>query len=328
MHQDRIDADREGWLRARHDLITASEISVILGIAPDTWGSAYELFWEKVTGEVPKDRDTDEMAFGRYLEPMVDDRLSKRFPFLDIRPGGLYRSGHYPWMAATFDRLALDTEGCSGIAADHWRHQTGQIPDDVFPVQIKTAMWKDDKWGAEGTDQIPPHYRAQVLWEMEVWGADQVLVPVLFTASRRLILYRLERSVLTDADVTYMIGAAAEFRDRMASLNPPPVDYRPATTERLRKRHPDIQEGEVQIPRELAHRLKAAAKAEALAKRRKALAQNQIRERLGPYEEAVAMDDDGKLRRVVKRSISPRAGYEVQPTTIDSLRAGKWGEES
>lgn len=326
MGQDFIDGHREEWLAERLKLITATEISIILGIAPDDWGSAYSLFWEKVTGEVPEDRDNDSMAFGRYLEPMVDDRLSKRFPFLDIQMGGLYRSEVRPWMAATFDRLALDSEGESAIAVDHWRNRTGQVPDGVFPIQIKTAMWKDEKWGAEGTDHIPPHYRAQVLWEMEVWDANQVLVPVLFTASRRLVLYRLERSVLTNADMTFMLSAAEEFRDRIERMDPPPVDYRPATTERLRKRHPTIQEGRVTIPRGLARRLRSASRAEAAAKRRKALAQNLIRERLGPYEEAVAVDDDGQVRRVVKRTISPRAGYEVQPTTIDSLRAGKWGE--
>jgi putative phage-type endonuclease len=327
MAQEAIDADREEWLAERLKLITASEISVILGIAPDDWGSAYGLFWEKVTGEAPEDRDNDAMAFGRYLEPMVDDRLSKRFPFLDIRPGGLYRSEVRPWMAATFDRLALDSEGEPAIAVDHWRNQTGDIPDGVFPVQIKTAMWKDDKWGAEGTDQIPPHYRAQVLWEMEVWDANQVLVPVLFTASRRLVLYRLERTALTNADTAFMIRAAEEFRAKMASRDDSGlIDFRPATTERLRKRHPTIQEGRVTIPRSLARRLRNASRAEAAAKRRKALAQNLIRERLGPYEEAVAVDDDGQVRRVVKRSISPRAGYTVEPTTIDSLRAGKWGE--
>src|ERR1700754_3028780 len=104
MPQQGVDAQADLWKFFRKGGITASEISSVLGIAPDTWETAspFALFVAK-TNDQEVIGDSDAMARGRHLEPYVAERYAETKPTLNIFPGGLYSSEDRNWQMATFD---------------------------------------------------------------------------------------------------------------------------------------------------------------------------------------------------------------------------------
>ena len=320
-----VEANRDLWLRARMSGIGGSEIAQVLGIAPPGQGSPTKLYYNKLEGIETGDRDA--MMRGRYLEPYVADRLWDEHPEILQRPGGLYRHADRSWMIATFDRLVMDRDEVSAVAVDLW-HSTKTPTSEFglsFPAQIKTAG-SYDGWGEEGQESvIPVHYRAQALWEMEVWQADRIVLPVLFIIPWKLRLYWLYRDAAAQHDIDIMLDEAQAFMGRLERRDPPDVDWTPATTETLRLLHPSLVDDEVVIPRELARRYFAARAAKSAAERRLSLATNQMRERMGPAARAVAKDPSGKLVKVATRRVGD-ANVKAHVRHTDALWAGPWGD--
>lgn len=337
--QDDIDRNRDRWKQLRRKGVTASEIAVILGIAPKTHGSAFSLFTEKQSGE---DRivDNEQVRRGNLLEPYVSSVFEEEHPYLVLYDGGLYCSSERPWQMATFDRLAVDAPklGLSVAEVQEYPFAT----DYGMPVQIKTWATRDG-WGEERTADIPVHIRAQCLYEMDVRGADTVWVPVLFMQDWVVATYIIERTDAVNEDIAIMRHEAAAFLDRLDRDDPPPVDWLPATTDALKTLHPVLITGPPAVPnKKLANRYKAALRAKERATQRLELAKNEMRASMGAAAYAALIDKDGKEHKVCGRSQYemetidskllrkryPAIAKEVtRKTPIDKLVAGGWTKE-
>lgn len=313
MSQDEIDADPGRWLDMRREGITGSEIAAVLGLSP--YASPFSLYHAKLSGA--ETEDADAMMRGRYLEPYVVDRFAAEHPWFDLRPGGLYASAARPWMMATFDRLAMDTEAAAALADGYL-----SAADTACPVQIKTSGGAEG-YGPDGSNQVPVHYRAQALWEMEVWQADVVLLPVLFMIPWQVRVYVLDRDAAAERDIEIMIDAAEAFMNRLAVGAPPEVDWHPATTATLRRLHPSLEDREVDIGVALALRYRQARARAQREERRLQGVQNLLRAAMGNAAVAVAPGPDGRMTRVASRSIGD---YPVKAHTRhnDKLTPGRW----
>lgn len=334
MTQDEIDADRDAWLKARSRGVTASEIAALMGIAPPSHGSPYALFAAKTTGE-DWQPDNDAMMRGRYLEPYVVERFKAENPSLALFAGGLYSHPERTWQLATFDRIAVDT---ALVNSHDWWFLKDQRAEHGVPVQIKTAFDRHE-WGDPYSDDIPVHYRAQVLWEMDVQGSALAYVPVLFIPTWDVVTYRVEMNAAAMADVRAMRAAAEEFLARLANDDAPPVDWTPATTGALRTvykvMHPEL---DVPVTRKLARRYAAAKAAKDRAEKRYQQASNELRQAIGSGHRAV-IEVDGKTVSVASRSKYaqtridlkelrrkyPAVAKDCEVTTpVDKLSPGSW----
>jgi putative phage-type endonuclease len=347
MTQDQVAGDRRRWKEIRRGGVTASEIAAVLGIAPPEYGSAFSVFTAKTTGE-DHSADTDETRRGNHLEPYVGGEFQRLHDHLTVLDGGLYCAEDRPWQMATFDRLALDTGTC-GYSGDQIRGMAaGGHPgiagwpsamQHAMPVQIKTSATRDG-YGDPRSPDIPVHYRAQVLQEMDVAGADTAYVPVLFMAEWKIVTYVIERDGDAQADIDYMREAAEEFLDRVARDDPPPIDWTPATTRALKTLHPGFEEQSVRIPKNLALRYRRAQEAMEVAKHRLGQASNEVLARMGDCRWAV-VTDGGTEYKVVTRSRYDRttlsseyirdrhpdvAKAAEKKTPVDMLRAGPWAK--
>ena len=223
------------WLAARREGITATDIPVITGLV--TWNSAYRLYHEKL-GIIEPLPQTDLMALGKALEEHVFAAWCGVADPPCTMDGGLYRSSERPWQMATFDRLAVTvTDG------------------DLEPVEVKTCgFW--DGWGDDGTDGMPVHVRAQLLWQMDVWGAARGHVACMSRLSGELRSYVIEHSgecawkvvnpassltpgaCQTCADIEQLRMAGNVFMKRLQrDLPPPSVDGSAATLAALKARY-------------------------------------------------------------------------------------------
>jgi len=283
------------WYERRRRGVTASEIAAVLGLSP--WCSPFTLHMRK-QGLVEEQPDTERMELGRELEAIVLRMFARRHPELAVGKGGLYRSTARPWQLATPDGLAYDNpHGASGYEPQTLVRPAHPVDfPPVAVVQAKTAATAHE-WGDEGTDEIPVHYRCQVLWEMDVMGVGVAYVPVLI-GNRNYAEYVVEYSV---NDIDIMRRRAAQFLARLADGLEPPVDWAPSTTDTLKKLHPDLEDVDAEVPERAVNAYHVFASLEKFAERRKRQAENEIRAALGPAARGAV---DG--RKVLTRSMYER----------------------
>jgi putative phage-type endonuclease len=304
----------EEWHAARRQGITASEIAVVMGLAPGTQNSPYALYHRKLQ-LLPEPEDSTAMELGRFLESWVAGRFQDLYPEFFLAGDGrdLFAHRERPWQLATPDKVIFDT-ACTECGQQHcaWNNQP------VAVLECKTSATRDG-WGEDGSDEIPVHYRCQVLWQMDVMGVSTGYVACLFLATRQVRVYEITLDSLAGADLELMRQEAVHFRGRLETGSPPEVDWTPATAAALKHLHPGLEDREVVISGTLARQYKAACRAVDRADRRKALAVNRIRARLGNGR--YVLDRDGQP--VATRQVYGVKAHLRKAATVDKLVPAK-----
>jgi putative phage-type endonuclease len=286
------------WYAARRDSIAASEIAAVLGLSP--WVSPFDLWWLKRTGDDSQDESRG-MKRGRRYEALILEDFGEEHPELYVAPSVTVRSIERPWQVATPDGLAYETTNGEIDSEDH--------PEPLAVIEAKTGQRRE--WGEPGTDEIPVHYRCQVLWQMDTLGLNVAYLPVLF--GDQYAEYVVEYD---EDDAKFMRERAASFLGSVTDDEMPEVDDSTATARRLKKLHPEVVEGDVEIPAYIIAQYHAAKRLRDAAAARMRLAENRIRMGLGPYNVGVC---DG--RKVASRSVydvKPRV-QEVRGFTVNKL---------
>lgn len=218
------------WHDARRVTINGSEIAAVLGISP--YESPFSL-WHRKNGNLGDVEQTPEMYWGTALEGVICEEFARRHPdLLTLDGGGLWRHPDRTWQGGSPDGRLFT------------RDNMLDRPDAL--LEAKTDRY-GDRWGDEGTDQFPVHYRAQGLWYLDVFGLKVCHFAVLIAGSEYRE-YRLEHS---EAEVAPMRSAAREFLDTLAG-DPPPLDGSEATYEAVKELHPDIDGHEVDLDPDVA----------------------------------------------------------------------------
>jgi putative phage-type endonuclease len=266
------------WYDARRDSIAASEVAALLGLSP--WSSPFDLWWLKRTGD-DSQPENDEMKRGRRLEPMVVEDFEQAHPELVIGKSVTVRNIERPWQVATPDALGIDGE------------------EVVATIEAKTAFSRAE-WGEPGTDDIPVHYRCQVLWQMDTLGVNVAYVPVWF--GTQYAEYVVEYD---EGDAKFLRDRAEAFLESVRADRQPDVDDSTATARRLKRLHPDVEDAEVEVAPYVVAQYHAAKRLRDAAESRMRLAENRLRAALGPARVATV---DG--RKVASRSV-----YDVKERT-------------
>jgi putative phage-type endonuclease len=204
------------WREARRLRINGSEIAAVLGISP--FESTFSL-WHRKAGAISDVESTEVMYWGVQLEPVIRAEWNRRHPDMPVAETGQW---------AHRDRL--------------WQ---GGSPDGIGPGRLWEAKTSrhGDGWGEPGTDQIPVHYRAQVLWYLDVFGWEHCDLSVLIAGSE----YREYTVAYDTAEVEPMRLKARSFLDSLAAEEPPPIDGHNATYQAVREMHPDIDPETVEL---------------------------------------------------------------------------------
>jgi putative phage-type endonuclease len=302
-------ATEAGWLEARRQGVTASEVAVLMGLAPDSYGSPYALYHRK-RGDLGDIEDTLTMRIGRHFESLADELFAEARPEFIIGGDGrsLYARPDRPWQMATPDRLVWERGNDTFWPGSDFQN----LPDAV----LECKKWHTyDGWGEDGSDDIPVHFRCQVLWQCDVLGVDSWFLAVLFTHADKFRVYEGVIDSAAERDLTLMRAAALEFRARVLAGFPPDVDYRPATADALKKLHPDLEDTEVVIPVRLAARYQAASRAYKAAEKRYALTVNQIRSRAASARTIITADGN----RVATRQVYDVKEHVRRKSHVDKL---------
>lgn len=250
----------EGWEDARRFRLGGGEAAAVLGLSP--WESRLSL-WLKKKGLIARDySDNPEQEWGRRIEPVVARKfLEEHREEWQTNPG-LYRHGTRTWQLANPDGLAT------------------QQRDGLF--EIKVAR-RTEGWGDEGTDEIPVHYRCQVLQYLDVFDLDFGWVVALIgqTSYRE---YLIERD---DDDIAILREEGERFVTDLINDRMPDIDRHSATYQAVRELHPDILPGSVEVDPDLAGDYLAAVIAEKEAKADKEFHGARILDQLGDLRDAL-----------------------------------------
>lgn len=278
--QQQINANPAEWLHARRSLITGSDVAAICRVRSPggdigRHSSPTSVYWSKVEGDAAPDALA--MKMGRHFEAFVADWYASTYPDVRLEDRGLCVHDDRPWQGCTFDRIDA---------------RTG------YPVEIKTSVPRDG-FGEPPFGQIPGRYLVQALWQADISGADQVVIPVMFLPHGPFRVFW----VIVDDDAREDLAVMRErvkafIAEHLVPRRPPPVDWSEATTKTLRRLHSRVEaDTEVKIPASLRDRGYAMLRAKAAVERREAQIKNEFRNRMGGAQRAVDADGVTVARR-------------------------------
>lgn len=208
--------DRDAWLDNRSDLLTASDVSAVLGLNP--YKSPLELWMEK-TGNAPGQVQTEPMEMGLRMEPVILDlyrdrtgRVAKPFQRLCV-------SRTAPWLGATCDAWTL-------------------IDGEDAPVELKNAsVYVGEDW-AEG---VAEYYLPQVMTQMLVMGSRRASVGCLIGGNRFVWADVEWDQALADR----ILSEGAAFMETIKNGAPPAPDGSESSARALAARFPKEEPGKV-----------------------------------------------------------------------------------
>lgn len=266
------------WFAARRQGIGASEIAAVLGLSP--WESPLSLYWRKVNGWQVE--ASEAMSTGTILEPAIAEWAAAKLRAEENatiaggpeEPIELMANRDRPWQLATPDRLVYYRNICPSPDACICSDDPGAVLECKW-----TGSW--DGWGEPGTDEIPVHYRCQVLWQCDVVGVDYWYVAVLGPSGFRLYSGRRD-----DKDIAVMVEAGRRFMARIEAGDPPPLDDHHATVATLKRLHPDLVDETATVDDDIAAGYLRAVRMARLAERLKSRYEAELRDQMGDARRA------------------------------------------
>lgn len=195
---------REAYLATRKDRIGTTDVAAILGMSP--YANAYDI-WLHKTGKLEKPDDMKDAA----------------------RAGIAFEDGVLDWAEETLlgplkRKIVVLGESLPipmGTELDAIIKSSGE------PVNAKTAgligKLDSEKWGTEGTDQVPDVYYIQAQIEMLLTNQQNHHLPA-FLGGKGFAYYRIERS---DDILTAVMDKLIDFWDNNVQKDVPPANIMP-----------------------------------------------------------------------------------------------------
>ncbi|MFK5691318.1 lambda-exonuclease family protein [Ornithinimicrobium sp. LYQ92] len=261
------------WHAMRAGRLGGSEIAAVIGLSK--WESRFSL-WHRKRGELGEKEANPAMTVGQYVEAATLAWWADQHPELNMQSAkGTWTHKDRDWQVANLDAWAA-----------------GKTKRDASVVEAKFSV-RDDEWGDEGTDEIPPYYRAQVLWYLDVTGLAQAYVPVLFGASGRFAEYVVRTS---RAEQAYLLYEGRTFLDEVEQDIRPNLDAHTATYSAVKELHLDIDGETVTTDPEVRDEWQAAKAALEAAKTEERRTSAVLLDLMGDAKFA-QVDDDTYARR-------------------------------
>lgn len=221
----------------------ASQISTAIGVSP--YARPIELF-EEYVGLRGRMTGNDATELGHALEDGVVRIAANRLN-VSAKASPTLEHPRIPWLCATPDRVLSD-----------WSL-----------LQVKTTgltsyqhVEARDRWGDDGSDEVPLHVVAQVQTELLVARAQPSnTLPMIchvaaLIAGRGVVIYPIP---FDDEIARAIVTKASKFWKCVQEKTPPPIDGSDAFTDYLKKRFPDHRPDrwvEGNVADELVHTLR------------------------------------------------------------------------
>lgn len=205
------EAARSEWLEKRRAVIGGTDIAAIVGCS--RWKSAMDVYCDKL-GLVEADAESEQMRWGKALEPVVAARYAEEHG-VELAEPGFLRHPQREWWGGTPDRI---------------------VKGAPVGLEIKTAGWRTaDEWGESGTDAVPEQYLMQCAWYAPLLNVERMDLAVLVAGQD----YR-EYTIPRDPELEGLLEetAAKFWTDHILKQAPPRLDGSEGCRRYLESRYP------------------------------------------------------------------------------------------
>ena len=217
--------DSAEWHEARKG-VAGSLIGSLMGHNP--WRSAYTAFYEFM-GELPRESNGPSLAMRlgtAFEKPIQELWVAENSSWLTAHNTGTWASTKNPMFKANPDAIIEWTDGSLGI------------------LEIKFSR--------NPMNELPPHYRDQVMWYMHVLGLKRGILVAI--ANGDLVEHEIEYDETYAAELEAM---AEEFLNRLESKIAPDWDGSQSTYETVRFLSPEIRDDEIELGETYASLIRA-----------------------------------------------------------------------
>jgi putative phage-type endonuclease len=219
--------NHEEWLAARRTGIGGSDIAAILGLTPNGWGTALDVWLDK-TGQSTEDAAANNEAayFGKLFEDTVAREYGKRTGNTVQRVNHILRHPYHEFAIGNIDRAIVVPGSRVRVDADG-----GTLLGASGLLEVKTVnAYKAGEWGRDGDeDAVPLHYQAQVMWYLGITRQPWADVAALI-GGQRMIIRRVHRD---DETINAMLERAHDFWHQHVLTRQPPEPATAKDVERL-----------------------------------------------------------------------------------------------
>jgi len=199
----------------KNDLPTigSSSVGAILGTSP--WSSPWDV-WARMHG-LTQGSSSAATERGHILEPAIGAHYA-HLNKVEIKKGPEYEAipiiGPEDWMHARPDFFVTSDKG-------------------KWLLEIKSTRKFDYRWGAPGTNAVPPYYAAQCVWQMAVTDDDRCDLAAFATMSDEYRAFNIYRDKSVESKI---IDYVRDWYDRHIRKGAPPeVDGSTACSKSLAK---------------------------------------------------------------------------------------------
>lgn len=206
-------ADRESWLAARRQCVTATDVAALLDLSD--YESAFTVYLDKLGLRAEKEQ-TEAMSTGLFFERHIADYWSMKTGRA-VRQSHFYTHREEPWCGATPD---FELEDCE---------------DEGLEVKM-AGYFAGREFGDRESDQIVDRYLIQAQWQMWVTGWKRIHFAVLINGNDW-------RYYIVDRDEQIIRMAVYEARkfwfENVLKQRPPALTGHTAEVEYIRHANPD-----------------------------------------------------------------------------------------
>jgi len=185
----------------RKNYIGASDMAAIMGLDP--FRTAYDI-WLQKTGRITETAENKAMQRGTYLEDAV-----------------------LTWFADTTNKKIIrnQTRVCPESRVPIAANLDAFVPDEKRPVEAKTAgPYSKERWGEDGTDQVPDRILVQTTVQMLCTQADCCYVPA-YLPYREFVLFVVKYNKLL---AELILEKAEQFWTKYVQPDTPPENSAPS----------------------------------------------------------------------------------------------------
>lgn len=198
-----MNIDRTQWLEERRTYIGGSDIGIICGYSK--YKTPLKIYLEKIDKGPVVEKEVSRKAYwGNVLEPVIIDEYAKRTGnAIEIYKEPI-RHPKYQYLAANIDAFVNNRE---------------------FILEIKTTGIKNkDKWGVQGTSEVPKLFYFQAAWYSAICDVSKVVFIVLIGGQEdREYIYIKDKAF---EEKLIKIGCNFWNRHIVPQIPPPPVNNR------------------------------------------------------------------------------------------------------
>lgn len=297
----------------RSTFIGSSDIAAILGISP--WKTAYEVWLEKTPRDLDEIIDTDHakrLRRGQRMEPVIIEMLQEERDVWVVGRNTREFHPEFSFLACQIDYTYFPVDTISCVTAK-----------ELFNGEVKSVDPRAaHEWGEDGSQDVPAHYAAQVMYGLAVTGRQEATISALIGDDLRCYVFKRDDELcqaLIDKAVAFWNGYV------LAKEPPPPQTKQDAAaivrrfqgfsfeaTEEVIEEAYNLRKAKAEIRKwtqeaeaaELALLTKVVTAAEVLGD--------------GTAPEKISVLVDG--RPLLTWNLQKRGGYEVKPSEFRVLR--------